>query len=286
MLVVFAVINISTASILVRLANVQGFVAASWRLILSSILTILLLLASREKQSLHFEKRDLLLMTISGVALALHFGLWMVSLFHLTVAASVTIVDSYPAILALIGYYLLREKYNKWQLIGAGTAMLGVAGLAISSSQGGLAPPGGDPIIGSLLAFSGMIAVAVYFSIGKSMRTRYGTLTYTSVVYSIAAIVSTTITYTLGYSLTGYTLETYMYLAGLALFPMLGGHTIINHVLKRLSLLAATVPVLGEPIGAAILAWIILAEPVTLKEAAWMAVTLTGISLVLLKEKS
>lgn len=284
-LVVFAVANISTASILVRLAGVQGFVAASWRLILSSTLTLLLLLASKEWVRADLTLRDLALMTISGIALALHFGLWMMSLFHLTVAASVTIVDSYPAILALIGHYIIGEEYNKWQLTGAGAAMIGVGGLALSSSHGGLAPPGGNPLIGSLLSSSGMVAVAVYFSIGKTMRAKHGTLTYTGIVYTIAAVSSTIITYMLGYKLTGYRLETYMYLAGLALFPMLGGHTIINYVLEKLSLLAATVPVLGEPIGATILAWIILGEPVTGEEALWMALTLTGISLVLLKEE-
>lgn len=57
----------------------------------------------------------------------------------------------------------------------------------------------------------------------------------------------------------------------------------INYLLARMSLLAATIPVLGEPVGASLLAWAILGEPVTLVEAGWMLLTLAGISLVLLR---
>ncbi|MCE4601284.1 MAG: DMT family transporter [Desulfurococcales archaeon] len=285
-LVIVAVANISTASILVRLAGVHGLVAATWRLILSSAITLVLLSLSSGRESLKaLSTRDALLMTASGIALALHFGLWMMSLFHLTVAASVTIVDSYPALLAITGRYILGERYSRVQLTGSLIAMAGVAGLAVSSTRSALHPPGGDPIVGSILSLAGMVAVAVYFLIGKAMRAKYSTLTYTGIVYSIAALVAALLTKLSGYNITGYTLETYLYLLGLALLPMLGGHTIINFVLEKLSLLAATVPVLGEPVGAAILAWIILGEPTTPLEALWMAVTLTGIGMVLLGEK-
>lgn len=285
-LVIVAVANISTASILVRLAGVHGLVAATWRLILSSIITLILFSLSSSRESLKaLNTRDVLLMTASGIALALHFGLWMMSLFHLTVAASVTIVDSYPALLAITGHYILGERYGRVQLTGSLIAMAGVAGLAVSSTHSSLHPPGGDPMAGSILSLAGMVAVAVYFLIGKAMRAKYSTLTYTGIVYGIAALVAALLTKLSGYSITGYRPETYLYLLGLALLPMLGGHTIINFVLERLSLLAATVPVLGEPVGAAILAWIILGEPTTPLEALWMAVTLTGIGMVLLGER-
>ncbi len=283
--VALAVVNISTASILVRLAGVHGFVAASWRLIIATIITLaaLLLLEGVPRRP---STRDLFLMTASGVFLALHFGLWMMSLFHLYVAPSVTIVDSYPALLAIVGRLVFKEEYGPGQLLGAGLAMAGVAGLSLHSSGGGLAPPGGDPVTGVVLAFAGMLCVAGYFIIGKSLRSRYSTLEYTLVVYGVASVVASTVAYLLGYSLAVGDPETAMYLVLLALLPMLGGHTLINYVLPRLSLLAATVPVLGEPVGAGILAWLVLGETVDAGTAAFMAVTLTGIGLVLVLERS
>ena len=284
-----AVVNISTASILVRLAGVHGFVAASWRLILGALLTLLLLVAAA-RLGLHRNPhlpsgKDLAFAFASGVALALHFGLWMMSLFHLSVALSVTIVDSYPAVLAVAGRLLFHERYTGLQLAGAALAMAGVAAIGFYSSRGAPAPPGGDPLLGSILAFAGMIAVAVYFTIGRGLRGRYTTLEYTLPVYASAAAVSSAITLLVGERLTGYEPLTYAYLALLALLPMLGGHTLINYALGRLTLLAATIPVLGEPVGAAILAWIVLGEPLGFNEAALMAVTLLGIALVLAGER-
>ncbi len=286
LVLLIAVANISTASVLVRLAGVHGFAAATWRLALGSLLTLALLLAAeRGLGGLRGAPlRDLALMAASGVALALHFGLWMMSLSHLSVAASVTIVDSYPAVLALVGRLVFGERYSPLQLAGAGLAMAGVAGLAMHAAGAGLAPPGGDPALGAILSFLGMLAVAAYFSIGKGLRGRYSTLEYTLVVYGVAALTAAAISVAWGVRLWGYTAETYLYLALLALLPMLGGHTLINYALGRLTLLAATVPVLGEPVGASILAWLILGEPLTPGEALLMAVTLTGIAMVLLAE--
>ncbi len=285
-----AVINISTASILVRLAGsegVHGFTVASWRLVISSAITwvLLLVLGGRGLTRFLVNPRDLILMAVSGVALALHFMLWMYSLAHINVAASVTIVDSYPALLALIGRFILGEGYSIAQYIGSLVAFLGILGLSLSSYTGELAPPGGDPVFGALLAFGGMLSVSAYFTIGKVMRARYSTLEYTAVVYTVGAVVAVPLTVLAGVNLFNPTPRAWVFIALVALIPMLGGHTLINYVIGRLSLLAATVPVLGEPIGATLLALIILGEPVNQEIAAFMALTLSGIAMVLVWEE-
>ncbi|MEB2835799.1 MAG: DMT family transporter [Desulfurococcales archaeon] len=284
-LLALAVADISTASILVRLSGVPGFVAASWRLILSSAITLAAYAVLEARRGPpRPSPRDTVLMVVSGVALAFHFGLWMMSLSYMSVASSVTIVDSYPAVLAVAGRFLLGERYAPAQLLGAAVALAGVAGLSLEA-RSAPAPPGARPLLGAALSLAGMLCVALYFSIGKAMRGRHSTLEYTGIVYGAAALASVIATRALGYGLTGYPGRSYVYLVLLALLPMLGGHTIINYVLPRLSLLAATVPVLGEPLGASLLAWLILGEPLTPGEALWMTVTLAGIGAVLAGEE-
>ncbi len=287
LLLAMAVLNVSTASILVRLSGVHGFVAATWRLIFSSLLTLAFVATSRELRDelAKISRRDVALMVLSGLMLALHFDLWMTSLQHLSVAASVTIVDSYPAVLALVGYTLFKERYSAMQLAGAGVAIAGITLLSLHSSGGGITPPGGNPVLGVAASFSGMLAVATYFSIGKDVRARLSTATYTGVVYASGALFSMAATFLLRKPLTGFQAETWMYLALLALLPMLGGHTVINYLLSRLSLLASTAPILGEPVGASILAMIVLDEPLEGATAAYMAITLSGIGMVVLGEK-
>jgi len=130
-----------------------------------------------------------------------------------------------------------------------------------------------------------MVTVSMYFILGKMLRARYSTLEYTAVVYTSAALTSIALTYTLGVEMLGFTAEAWIFLFLLALVPMLGGHTLVNYVIGRLSLLAATVPILGEPVGATILAYIVLGEPITANIVAFMFLTLSGIALVLVWER-
>ncbi len=286
----FAVVNVSTASILVRLAGgegAHGFVVALWRLVISSILTwiFLMALSGGGFVKILFNIRDFLLAILSGFALSLHFMLWMHSLTYVNVAVSVTIVDSYPALLAFIGRFLIGESYFIAQYVGSLVAFLGIVGLSLVSYTGELSPPDGDPVLGVLLALGGMVALSAYFTIGKILRARYSTLEYTAVVYTIGGIVAIPLTILAGINPVSLTPKAWMFVVLVALIPMLGGHTLINYVIGRLSLLAATVPVLGEPIGATILALVILGEPVNRELVVFMALTLSGIAMVLIWEE-
>ena len=282
-LLFLAVACVSTASILVRLAGVHGFAAASWRLMLGALLTMgYVVVAGYYRELRRLKVRELVLMALSGVALALHFDLWMASLWNISIAASVTIVDSYPALMVIAGRILYRERYSPYQILGTALAMGGVAGLSWVSQKPSSVPEGGDPLIGALLAFGGMVAVSVYFIIGRGVRSNVSTPVYTGVVYSVAAMASVAFTLMLGIDLVGYPVESYVYLVLLAVIPMLGGHTVLNYLLGRMELLVVTAPVLGEPVGASILGAILLGEIPTLGQASMMAVTLTGIALVLL----
>lgn len=285
-----AVVNVSTASILVRLAGgegVHGFSVASWRLLISSILTwvFLVILGGSSSVRLFFNPRDLGLMVLSGFALALHFMLWMHSLAHINVAASVTIVDSYPALLALIGRFILGESYSVAQYVGSLVAFLGILGISLASYTGELAPPGGNPVLGAFLAFGGMVSVSAYFTIGRVMRARYSTLEYTAVVYTAGALTAVPLTALADVNLVNLTPKAWILIVLVALIPMLGGHTLINYVIGRLSLLAATVPILGEPVGATLLAFLILGEPIGQEVVAFMTLTLSGVAMVLIWEE-
>lgn len=277
-----ALVNVSAASILVRLSAVHGFVAASWRLIIGAILTIAILtLYGRGEKLQKPGLKEVVYMVISGVSLALHFGLWMWSLQHLNVGPSVTIVDGYPALLAVIGTLFFKERYSIKEYSGIGLTFAGVSLLSIESFREGVAPPGGDPLLGSILAFLGMIAVAIYFTIGKYIRVNVDTITYTGYVYSSAALVSLVMVYMIGEPMLGYPYESYFYLLLLGTVPMLGGHTLLNYLLKRMKLAAVTAPVITEPIVSSILAYILFKEYLSPYIIIYMAITIVGIALVL-----
>jgi hypothetical protein len=63
----------------------------------------------------------------------------------------------------------------------------------------------------------------------------------------------------------------------LALGPQLAGHTLINASLRHLSPSFVALAILGEPVGSAILAWLLLGENVAPLQLLGFSVLLAGI---------
>ncbi|RLE51025.1 MAG: EamA/RhaT family transporter [Candidatus Methanomethylicota archaeon] len=274
-----AVISVSFASIIVILSEASGIICALWRLILSSILTWIGVVLT--KSEIKFNYRIGLLTFIAGLCLAMHFTFWMESLFMIPVAISTTIVDSHPLFSALLSTLILKEKPRKIQLIGAIIAILGISLLAGISFQ----IEGKLGFIGLIYALIGAITVAIYFAIGRKLRKIMNTLTYTGMVYSWAAIILLTYSLTIQLNIVNYGFRTWIAFIALAIIPMLLGHSMLNYALKYLSLIAVTTVTLGEPVGASILAKIILNQEIGLNSIIAIIITLIGITLTLIGEQ-
>jgi len=65
-----------------------------------------------------------------------------------------------------------------------------------------------------------------------------------------------------GIPFTGYKASSYFYMVLLAVVPQLIGHTAINWALKHLKTSMVAITILGEPIGASILAYVIFHEKI------------------------
>jgi len=79
--------------------------------------------------------------------------------------------------------------------------------------------------------------------------------------------------------LRGFSAETYLILLLLAVVPQLIGHTTFNWALKFLSATVVAVLILGEPIGATLLALCFLGETVSGLKAVGLVVLGAGILL-------
>jgi drug/metabolite transporter (DMT)-like permease len=75
----------------------------------------------------------------------------------------------------------------------------------------------------------------------------------------------------------GFTASAYAILLALAVGPQLGGHTAFNWALRYLSPAFIAIAILGEPVGAALLAFVILGERVAPLELAGFVLLLVGI---------
>ena len=106
-------------------------------------------------------------------------------------------------------------------------------------------------------------------------------LSYLTVVYTCSAVMLLTVTMLLGHSLFGYSPETYVMLILLALVPQLIGHSCLNLAVRLVPVTLVSVAILGEPVGATLLGWLILDEMPTSNEMIGGLLILGGIFMVM-----
>ena len=245
--VALGVVAVSFGAIFARLAGeAPPFAIAAWRLTLAAlVLAPLPLYRSRRAMN----RQGLIWSAASGVALALHFVLWISSLEHTTVASSVLFVSTHPVFVGLGSILFLRERLTRPLLIGIALALLGGALIGLGDLRFG-----GSALRGDLLALGGGVMAAVYFLIGRRVRRTVSLSEYVAVSYGTGAVLVLLLCLITRTRLGGFATSTYGYLVLLAVVPQLVGHTTINWALRRLSAPRVSVFVLGEPVGAALLA--------------------------------
>lgn len=266
------VVSVSFAAIFIRLADAPVLVIAAYRLMLASLLINPIAYARSRYELLHLIKAGLALPLLSGVLLALHFVLWIASLSYTTVASSVVLVTANPVFVALASHFLFREKLSRQVIVGIAVCLAGAALIGYGDWTLGL-----KALFGDLLALLGAIAVAGYYLIGRRLRQTTGALSYASIVYSSAALVLLLSALALRYPLLGYSSTTYVMLVLLALIPQTVGHLSLNWSLRFVSATLVAIAVLGEPVGATVLALAILHEVPTLTQVLGGILILSGI---------
>lgn len=275
-----AVIAISWASILILLSGAQPVAVAFWRTALASLVLMPLAINERNKNEPRVRGRDLILIIISGAALATHFITWIQSLYLTTVASSVTLVSTYP-IFTLMMSKLIGEKVGIRAIIGTLMAFLGVVIITLPQFYINI-----KALIGDLLALAGAVSGAVYFMMGRIVRMGVSLATYTVPVYGISALITLIIGLPLNVRFWPYPLITWGYIAAIVAGPMLLGHTLLNYSLRYSRAITVTTSTLGEPVGSTLLAWLILHQVPSLLTLIGMIPTLLGIYLVVSEESS
>lgn len=264
---------ISTAAVLVRLCQAPALVIAAWRLAIAAALLLPFeLWRSRSVPA----RRDLGWCALSGLFLALHFGAWIASLQHTSVASSVVLVSTNPVFVGLGSRWLLHERLGRRTVWGIALAVVGAAVVGWGDFGAGR-----SPLLGDALALLGAFAASAYLLIGRVVRPRLAVRTYAAWVYAFGALALLAAATLAGLRLFPYPPGTIGALVLLALVPQLVGHTALNWALAHLPAATVAVVILGEPVGASTLAFAILGEVPSASTLAGGACILAGIWLAL-----
>ena len=268
------VLAVGAAAIFIRLADAPALGIAFWRCALGVL--ALLPLAALRRESVP-GVRDLWVGAVAGVALGAHFGTWISSLDYTSVAASVVLVSTTPVFVAITAYLLFGERTSVVSFVGI---LLAIGGTAVIA--GGGPGSGNAAFFGNVLALVGAVAMAIYVLIGRSLRTGgVGTLPYSIVGYSAAALVLLPVALLSGTQLWGYSATTWFWLLIITLGPQLLGHTVLNWALEYVRASIVSGAILTEPVIAALLAWLVLSEKPGVATLLGGLVVLAGLYLLL-----
>ncbi len=276
---VIGLIAISFASIFIKLCTAPTLVIAAYRLVIASSFYYIYTRIRIGPTWKYFSWSQRRVAVISGVFLTIHFITWIASLKFTSVASSVVLVQSAPVFVAIGSWIVLREKPSPMMIIGIIIALSGST--AISAFD---VTPDRRAVTGNLLAVCGAIGAAGYMIAGRHLRTRVDTFRYVTVVYTTSAVLLLILAVMSRSPLTGYNPTNYLLLVAIAVVPQIIGHTMFNWGLKFFSATSISIILLGEPIGASILALFILDENLPAMTVAGGLIIILGVILVLLAE--
>ncbi len=249
-----AVVAISWAGPLVRLATAPALAIAVWRLVFSETFVAGILGARGSVLGgERLSRRDLALAVLSGLFLAGHFWSWIASVKLTTVASSVVLVSTHPFWIAGLSMAFLGERPAPREWIGIGVAVGGT--VVIGWGDFAL---GGTALLGDALALGAALLVAGYYTIGRRLRQKLDLWAYVGLVYGVgAAALLVVLLLTPGVALTGYPVGDWLVFLGLAAGPMMLGHTGVNYAIRYMPAYVANLAILGEAVGATLIAWLL-----------------------------
>lgn len=275
-LLVVGVLAVSFSAVLVRLADDTPKLAiAFYRCAMAAAVLLPLALVRHGDELRALTGRQRRLALLSGAFLAAHFATWIPSLSFTSVAASSVLVTTQPLWVALFGR-AIGERSSRRTLVGIGVALAGtlvIAGADVGSS--------GRALLGDALAIGGAIFGAAYVLAGRNLRQDVSVVPYTAVVYSTAAVILAAVLLASDTPFAGYEPKVWLLFALITIGPQFLGHTVFNYLLGHLEAAVVAVAIMAEPVGATLLALVILGEAPSISAVAGGALILAGVYLAI-----
>jgi drug/metabolite transporter (DMT)-like permease len=221
-------------------------------------MTVILLIpfvSFKRIKSVKLAPTEWLLLGLTGAFLGLHFLFWMESLTYTSVASSMVILTLQPFFAMLGCYFLFKERLNLHAGICMFIASLGSLIIAwgdIGISKGAL--------FGDLLSLIGTIMAAIYMLSGQKLSHKLPVNLYNIVVFSVGGFVLFVYNILQGKEMIHYAAEDWLYFVILAVIPTVFGQSIFNLLLPYLGATTVSVGIIGEPILAIIMAYLLLGE--------------------------
>lgn len=267
-----SILAVAMSSIMIKSSNTPPSVAGMYRLYIT-VLIMIPFVPWKTLRSLQLTKKDWGIIFLSGVFLGLHFLFWMESLLYTSVASSMVILTLQPLFVMIGSYFLFKERANILIILCMIVTVIGSIIIAwgdISVSR--------EALIGDGLSLLGTISLSAYMMAGQNVSCKISANLYSVIVFFLGGSVMLVYSLINHFTLTDYRSSDWTYFFLLAVIPTILGHFVFNLLLKYIGATTVSVGVIGEPVLAIILAYIILGETISSSQYIGGMFTIAGMA--------
>ncbi|NGZ77649.1 DMT family transporter [Saccharibacillus alkalitolerans] len=274
-----SIIAISFSAIFVKWSSAPAPILSMYRMWFACILMLPIVWAKREEFR-RIGRKEARLLIFSGLFLAMHFALWFESLKLTTVASSTIILALQPLVSLIAGFIFFKERTTRAAIFALAVATFGV--MMIGWGDFGLSA---QAIRGDLLSFLCVIAVVGYLFIGQNAVKKVSHWIYSFCVFLSAAVFLTLFNLATSQEFFAYPAKEWGVFALLAVVPTMS-HIINNWLLNYVNATTISMSILGEPVGASLLAVWLLGEHMTWLQIVGGVLVLAGMFLFLIRQSA
>ncbi len=247
---------------------------AFWRVALALIPIFIFSLLRRDSGPKPKRLADYGMLILPGAVLALDLSAWHLSITMTSVANATLLANLAPVFVTAIGFLFLGAKVTRVFVLGLILALAGVVVL-----KGGPAALGNGDLRGDGVAMIAAVFYACYILSIGALRSRFDTIRIMLWSTASAAVGI----FPLAFFFEGHMLPASLYgwsvVFGLAFVSHAGGQVAIAYALAYLPAAFSSLTLLLQPVVAAILAWALLNEPITVMQAVGGLIVLAGITI-------
>ena len=271
-----ATFAVAISGTMVRLSETGPTATAFWRMALA-IPAMWLMMRFERRGGAPVTARtptihDFLLLAAAGLAFGIEIAIWNAAMMMTSVANGTLLSNLSPLFVALGAHFVLGQRFSRTfhiglilSLVGAGVLM--GEDLSISATH----------LAGDTLALSAAAFFGAYILLIAKLRSRLSTSVIMVWTCIFSAIPILPLPFILGEVFFPASMAGWAVLLAVALICQASGQSLLTYALAHLPAAFSSVGFLLVPVNAAIVAWIVLGEPVRPLQALGAAIILGGI---------
>jgi drug/metabolite transporter (DMT)-like permease len=266
------ILCISWSAIFVRWTDIPGPASAFYRMLVPAL--VLLPTHFFDRGRSRVDVRTLGIIALGGLFFALDLALYNTSILKTTAANATLLGNNTPIVVGLLSWLIFRRKPQPSFWLGllmavGGSLVILWADLSRHAQFG----------VGDLMSLGAAACFAVYLLVTEKIRASTGTLTFLRLAMVSSTLALLVINLFLGVSLRVPHGRTLWAVLGLGLVSQLGGYLALTYALGHLPATVTSVSLLSQGPLTALMATVLLREPLTLPQIAGGALVLAGVGL-------